>query len=106
MSQLRPCPACARHVRADDARCPFCDGVLEVAHATSASRPRLSRAAQRAFGSAIAVSIVGCSSGGAGEVDSGTTDAAASDATSSDTGTRDDAIAMPYGAPPQDGLLV
>ena len=107
MSRLRPCPACARHVRASDARCPFCDGALGPAHASPTPRGRLHRAAQMAFGSALAASLAGCGTGGPGEVDGGTiTDSAASDATPADTGTRDDAIAMPYGAPPSAGLLV
>lgn len=34
--RLIPCPECARHVRADAATCPFCDGVLASGAASRA----------------------------------------------------------------------
>ncbi len=51
---LRPCPACARHVRSIEPACPFCDAAL-VPDATDAPRvdgPRLSRSAMLLLGSA------------------------------------------------------
>lgn len=58
---LIPCAACARHVRATDRRCPFCDASLPEDHASRAAPDtarRLSRAAAFAFG----LSVAGCSS--------------------------------------------
>jgi hypothetical protein len=52
---LFPCPSCARHVRVADASCPFCQTPL-AAHAPRRipDMSRLSRAAQVAFGAALA----------------------------------------------------
>ena len=63
---LLPCPRCRRHVRADEARCPFCAGDLSLATQASATRvPRLPRAAMFLFAASTAVAgtaIAGCSS--------------------------------------------
>jgi hypothetical protein len=51
---LRPCPACARHVRAVESACPFCAAAL-VPEGPTAPRPegpRLSRSAMLLLGSA------------------------------------------------------
>lgn len=79
-----PCPACARHVRAAEARCPFCDATLSddarAALAPDTSR-RLSRAAAFAFG----LTVAGCSSTVSG------TDATPGDTSvATDTSTRTD----------------
>lgn len=111
---LIPCAACARHVRATDTRCPFCDALLPSDHASRAAPDttrRLSRAAAFAFG----LTVAGCSS------TVSTTDAAASDAptdrvTPNDTPVMGDVsigtdavsptdnggIVPPYGLPPRD----
>jgi hypothetical protein len=64
MSQLTPCPECQRHVRKTEARCPFCDSALSLAHVPSPVLPhrRMSRAATFAFGAGVvgATAIVGC----------------------------------------------
>ncbi|MEZ4393913.1 MAG: hypothetical protein R3A48_22800 [Polyangiales bacterium] len=87
-----PCTACARHVRASEARCPFCDATLSI-EARSALAPdttrRLSRAAAFAFG----LSVAGCSStvgGTDAAADTVTTDTVASDSVVPDTGSRPD----------------
>lgn len=58
---MNPCPACARHVRTTEARCPFCDAefpqALRAQRAPDTTR-RLTRAAAFAFG----LSVAGCSS--------------------------------------------
>ncbi|MFO0629585.1 MAG: hypothetical protein U0325_28675 [Polyangiales bacterium] len=81
---LIPCPACARHLRADERRCPFCDvAIADEARAAVApdTTRRLSRAAAFAFG----LTVAGCSS----TVSS--TDAAPGDtATATDTASRTD----------------
>ncbi len=58
---LRPCRSCARHVRATDAACPFCNAALDSALDSSPDPAppgpalRLSRAALFAFGTGAAV---------------------------------------------------
>jgi hypothetical protein len=56
MSQLTPCPECQRHVRKNEARCPFCGTALSLAHlpAPALPRKRLGRAATFAFGATVA----------------------------------------------------
>lgn len=101
--RLTPCPACARHVRAADASCPFCGAPLgALPPERPLPRVRLGRAAIFAFGAALA--SVGCAEHhGAG--DAGAADAAveqdAGDAPP-DSGT----VAPPYGAPPDDAGVV
>lgn len=53
-SKLAPCPACARHVRIVEARCPFCAASIEGMPVPARARPttRLGRAALFAFGTA------------------------------------------------------
>jgi hypothetical protein len=64
MSQLTPCPECQRHVRKTEARCPFCDSALSLAHvpAPVLPRARMGRAATFAFGASVvgATALVGC----------------------------------------------
>jgi hypothetical protein len=63
MSHLRPCSACARHVRAHATACPFCEAVLAI-DTRSPALPveRLGRAARMALGgaAAMALSVAGC----------------------------------------------
>ena len=113
MSHLRPCTGCSRHVRAGEARCPFCDAALAVAHAApTPPNLRLSRAARMAFGAAVATgaTIAGCASG-TGPV-GGDAGIKADSASPLDAGP--DVVAppfdsggpaKPYGAPPADGLM-
>jgi len=66
MNHLVPCPSCGRHVRASEARCPFCEAEQGAA---PAPRPvpsgRLSRAATLAFGAMLgAAAATGCGSDG------------------------------------------
>lgn len=64
MSQLTPCPECQRHVRKTEARCPFCDSALSLAHLPEPVLPRqrLSRAATFAFSASVvsAAAFVAC----------------------------------------------
>lgn len=56
-----PCTACARHVRARDARCPFCDAEISAearARVAPDTNRRLTRAAAFMFG----ITVAGCSS--------------------------------------------
>ena len=61
MSALHPCPSCARHVRRDEASCPFC--FVAVSLENIPLRPpqtqRLGRAALL-FGTALASVTPGC----------------------------------------------
>ena len=67
MTSLAACPSCARHVRINESRCPFCSVGLEGAFANRpsplAAVGRLSRAALFALGAtaAAAGTVVGCS---------------------------------------------
>jgi hypothetical protein len=49
------CPSCQRHVRADEARCPFCESPLALTVAEPARLPRASRAVLLAAGAALAL---------------------------------------------------
>jgi hypothetical protein len=60
MHQYSPCPACACHVKVEDARCPFCGADIEPAILPlPRPRGRMSRGQWLAFGSAL--SLIGCS---------------------------------------------
>jgi len=115
---LRPCPSCARHVRADETACPFCEAALDldVSPRPSAS-PRLGRAARIAFGAAVATASLAAACGNSRPPNAGTGDPNAAEA-GVGTGTTDPNAAVdagqpklpdqnmnkPYGAPPADGL--
>lgn len=63
---LRPCPTCARHVRATECACPFCAAELPPAptsSTTTSSGVRLGRAAMFVAGTAVAAAAL---AGGAG----------------------------------------
>jgi hypothetical protein len=102
MTQLLPCPSCARHVRRNEQACPFCSASVSFPEPGVASvMPRLGRAALFTFGTALATS--GCVGNavplyGAPAPDTGL---AADAAPASDAGT-DAAVLAMYGGPPQD----
>lgn len=54
-TSLCPCPGCQRHVRAAEARCPFCASPLTREASPTARLPRASRAALLAAGAALAL---------------------------------------------------
>lgn len=63
---LRPCPTCARHVRASESACPFCAAELgdeRPSASVTASGVRLGRAAMFVAGTAVAAAAL---AGGAG----------------------------------------
>jgi hypothetical protein len=62
MPFLRPCSGCNRHVRSEEARCPFCDAeIAAVLRPSPVPSGRIGRAALMAFGAALATaSIAGC----------------------------------------------
>jgi pimeloyl-ACP methyl ester carboxylesterase len=69
MPHLRPCPQCSRHVRSDEARCPFCDsdcsvGASDRGPAAPSPSTRLGRAALMAFGTAVVAATTAASCGG------------------------------------------
>jgi hypothetical protein len=132
-ARLLPCTACARHIRATEPTCPFCGEALPDAyrHAGPAALPkkRLGRAARFAFGAVVAgtLAATGCgdddgtsdtgtpdtsttldsgtpdtSAGDTGTADTGSADSAADTGSDADTGVPD-AVAPPYGAPPDAG---
>jgi hypothetical protein len=119
MAHLRPCDACLRHVRADVARCPFCDHALAI-DAISPAEPttRISRAARMAFAAAAVTTgtiAAACGGGNKPAETGGTTESSATaaptptptetaSATAAPTATPN--MAKPYGAPPAEGLLV
>jgi hypothetical protein len=58
---LVPCAACSRHVRAFEARCPFCNAAIDgtsIERAPALPSERLSRAAIFAFSTTVA--LAGC----------------------------------------------
>ena len=130
MPHLRPCPQCSRHVRSDEARCPFCDsdcsvGASDQAPAAPSPSTRLGRAALMAFGTAVVAATTAASCGGtqgsdpqAGNATGGSTeqDGGSGEASAPLSpypedyrrrGGDDDPSnwAKPYGAPPADGLI-
>lgn len=132
MSELRPCPACDRHVKSDESSCPFCAAALEPAPARRLPRGRLTRAA--VFASALAgTAACGTSQQSAGDPNDNPPPPAVADAGTDemggggdqagppsppDAGTQpvddvkeerrvpDHDIPMPYGAPPARSRLV
>ncbi len=100
MSQLLPCPSCARHVRQTESGCPFCGSALALADAAQRTMPtqRLGRAATFAFGAAIATSVAACGGGTTPGNDSGIAPAYGAPA---DSGIDSGMLAM-YGGPPPD----
>lgn len=87
-AHLRPCPACARHVRVSEASCPFCGDALPASFRESAAprgpTTRLTRAALFAFGTGGMALTPACSSSSSGSNPPPIVDAA-------------------YGGPPVDG---
>ena len=60
MSKLRPCPSCARHVRADEATCPFCDAELPAPEPRAFDHARAAGRAAVVFATAAAISVSAC----------------------------------------------
>lgn len=56
---LGPCPACARHVRVSEARCPFCDVSLEghTLRVVPDAPARMSRVAMLAFATSVGLVV-------------------------------------------------
>jgi len=108
--RLHPCPSCARHLRAGESACPFCEAPLPAGFGASTSpapagRPRgrvSSRAALLFFAATAATACGGQTAGSMFTGDGGGRDAAANDgAPLEDAG--EDADAMPvvmYGPGP------
>jgi len=82
MADLRPCIGCLRHVRANEARCPFCEASLEVVVPLPlVCEARLGRAARMAFSAAMATaSLTGCGNSSTGADTTGVTPIAAESA--------------------------
>lgn len=106
MNHLVSCTGCSRHVRANDAICPFCGETLPLSLRQTVPRgptERLGRAATFAFGAALAASTAaGCSESNTPTDAGGGTDAGTADAGTVDAGYDAGAIAPPYGLPPPD----
>jgi len=59
MSELVPCPSCARHVRAAATVCPFCSAALDASVQPSVVRgPRLGRAQLVGVGAVLGAATV------------------------------------------------
>ena len=112
MNHLTPCSECGRHVRAGDARCPFCDAEQGSAPPRVLPSGRLSRAATLAFGAMLgAAAAVGCGSdsdddGGGGDAG----ESAGGDADGTETGggpiaSGGSLVTPVYGAPAFGGTL-
>lgn len=118
MHYLQACPECERHVRARDAKCPFCGATVEAR--SQVRRPgRLSRAAAFAGAALLGVACGGSDEEvettddtvedtGGGEVTDDTADDGVGDITDDGTGDGDseEIQPMPYGAPPRRDRLV
>lgn len=87
MSPLVPCPGCARHVRAAERACPFCDSALPTdlaASAVPAATTRMKRAAVFTFATSLA--LAGCGSTTTSNDASVTADTSADTGPSTDNG--------------------
>jgi hypothetical protein len=62
MKSLSPCPECQRHVRTDEARCPFCGASCSASPALAAEVSP-SRISQRAAAIAMSVSLAAAACG-------------------------------------------
>jgi hypothetical protein len=75
MRKLHPCPSCARHIRAGETACPFCDAALPETFGASApaqSRGRpMSRAALLFAVAAVAAGCGGSTDSSVGPTDGG-----------------------------------
>lgn len=81
MSALHPCPACARHVRAVEIVCPFCEAALPEPAPRTFDHARATGRAALVFATAAAITVSAC-----GKKDGG--------------GSSGEAVAV-YGPPPQ-----
>jgi hypothetical protein len=111
MTDLRPCPACHRHVAISESACPFCTTTLAASEPHAVGLGRMSRAAVFAT-AALAGTACGGSKPKADHVDHAPVQAdagtpAPADAptpvtgpTGSGPGAGPNNIPMPYGAPP------
>jgi hypothetical protein len=110
---LVPCSSCARHVRASDARCPFCTTAIHV-EAGAASRPvSRSRAAIMLLGATLATGCGGSTApapeepgapvaiyGGPPPSEPPTEPAPEQNSNSNDTREDEGAVVAMYGGPP------
>ncbi len=123
MIRLSPCPACRRHVKHEDCRCPFCGTCVRRDDASPRSFDRRNPRSALVAAGVVGVAIAGTDCGGTvqqhASVDASTDSPSAGDASEAstpppdasadvngtDTGTRDatedwgGGIAL-YGAPP------
>jgi hypothetical protein len=103
MATLEPCPGCQRHVKIDEASCPFCGAALaehfERLPARSLPRTRLTRAALFAFGVGASGALVGSCAKEHDDDDEKQSDGG----TPEDGDDGDDGNVQPvYGAPPEE----
>jgi hypothetical protein len=114
-SPLHPCPGCKRHVRTEEARCPFCGGAMPAPRAASSLPRALGRMSRTALfaataaGATLAGAAAGCDgdSPGGGDAaadqaaDQAVADGAGGDGANRDTGNMPDVGTLPpYGIPP------
>lgn len=82
MIQLEPCPSCKRHIKLDEAACPFCSTPLSDDFRAQRARPRprarLGLRATFAFGLTVAT---GCGGKDASSADAGAPEDAALEST-------------------------
>jgi hypothetical protein len=101
MTDLAPCPSCRRHVRIDERACPFCAAALpELAPRTIARGGRLSRAAVFAGASLLTAACGGKAQPADPVVGNTAVDAGADQVAPDAEPYVDEAVKMPYGAPP------
>ena len=113
MSELVPCPGCARHVRKHESACPFCNAELALSHVPSPTLPksRLGRAATFAFGATLAgAALVACGGeseqskkGGGGSSAGGASGGSSAGSNAMAGSAMGGNIAQPYGVPPIGG---
>jgi hypothetical protein len=97
MASLIPCPSCGRHVRIQDAVCPFCAEAQPVGR--TVARPVKARAKRAVTFVAASMAVAACGSNSGSPTTPDATSSAASSATPA-TDPQPDAPQVRYGLPP------
>ncbi len=106
---LEPCPSCRRHVRIDEATCPFCAAAVPAHEPRRITTGRFTRAAVFAGASLATAACGGKTKGPEQEIQNASIDAGVDEAPAPDAAQPVEPVDpiepiepmdMPYGAPP------
>jgi hypothetical protein len=100
--KLRDCPSCERHIRIDEASCPFCASALPQAFREPPAPPRAPDRLKRAVLVGAAAAVTACSDA-VTPVYGAPSDASVQSDTSSTDGAPDTSVGPVYGLPADGG---